>query len=370
MSRPLRIGINALYLIPGGVGGTEIYLRSLLRAMASLDSPHEFFIYTNLESGDDLTPRGPAWKSRCLSVKATFRPGRLIYEQARLPSLLRNDRADVLLNPGFTAPARPGVPQVTVFHDLQHKRHPEYFRWFDLPAWEFFLWLAVKRSQRIIGVSESTRLDLLRFYRLPPERVVTVWSGVDEVFFSLQCDDEQKGQVLLCASTTHPHKNHERLLRVFARLRTRYPGWKLMLTGVRGFADAQVTELIAKLDLQQDLVLTGWVPREQLFQLYRQARAFVYPSTFEGFGLPVLESMAAGIPTACSRIEPLNTLAGEAAELFDPASEEDLEQALSRVMADEDTRARLAVEGPIQARRFSWTSAARQTLSVLESVAG
>ncbi len=224
-------------------------------------------------------------------------------------------------------------------------------------------------SSHLVAVSDQTSQDLRHFYALPPDRVTTIWSGVDDTFFALQCEPEQKGEVLLCASTTHPHKNHERLLRVFARLRGRLPGWKLMLTGVRGFADERVQALMRELQLEHDVIFTGWVSRAELYQLFRQASAFVYPSLFEGFGMPVLESMAAGIPTACSNIEPLRTLAGGAAELFAPEDEAAMEQSLLRVMLNQDLRERLSAAGPAQARRYTWRTAAEQTIAVLERCA-
>ena len=130
-----RIGVNALYLIPGGVGGTEIYLRSLLAALARIDSINQYVVYSNRETGTTLAPSASNFLSVCLPVRAVNRPRRILFEQFALPGRLGSDRIDVLLNPGFTAPAWAPCPQVTVIHDLQHKRHPEYFRWFDLPFW-------------------------------------------------------------------------------------------------------------------------------------------------------------------------------------------------------------------------------------------
>jgi alpha-1,3-rhamnosyl/mannosyltransferase len=121
--------------------------------------------------------------------------------------------------------------------------------------------------------------------------------------------------------------------------------------------------------LEQEVILTGWVSREELYQLFRQAGAFVYPSLFEGFGMPVLEALAAGIPTACSNIDPLRTLAGEAAALFDPEDEGAMAAALRRVVLNADARARLSEAGPAQASKFSWRQAARETMAALEEAA-
>src|SRR5580658_3729577 len=128
--RLLRIGVNALYLIPGGVGGTEIYLRGLLAALAEIDPVNRYFLFTNRETGRDLTPARENFTEVPQPIRASARPVRILWEQIALPLAAARLQLDVLFNPGFTAPLFAGCPQVTLFHDLQHIRHPEYFRWF------------------------------------------------------------------------------------------------------------------------------------------------------------------------------------------------------------------------------------------------
>jgi glycosyltransferase involved in cell wall biosynthesis len=318
----LNIGINALYLIPGGVGGTEVYLRSLVEAMAGLESGHSITVFTNQETGSLEVD------SRVLPVRGVNRVARISYEQIRLPGVLKEARIDVLLNPGFTAPCSPPCPQVTVFHDLQHKRHPEYFRWFDLPAWNLLLWTAARRSQRLIAVSPATRDDLLRYYPfLETGGIDVVPHGVDQEFFDIAAR-RQPGNFLLCPSTTHPHKNHARLLRCFGRLRESHPELRLVLTGVKGFVHEEVDRLAKSLG--DAVEVRGWVDRGELIELFRTARAVVYPSTFEGFGMPVAEALAARVPLACSDIEPLRTLAAGSAVMFDPTDEGAIVEAIER----------------------------------------
>src|ERR1700680_2556447 len=169
-----RIGVNALYLIPGAVGGTEIYLRELLAALGRIDNANEYFIFTNLEPDADLVPRQPNFQWKPQALRARSRPVRILWEQTVLPLEASRYKIDVLFNPGFTAPVLCSCPCVTVFHDLQHKRHPEHFRWFDLPFWRLLLWASAHRSRRLIAVSEATRVDLLHFYRLKADRIVVI----------------------------------------------------------------------------------------------------------------------------------------------------------------------------------------------------
>lgn len=355
-----RIGVNALYLIPGGVGGTEIYLRELLAALATIDTVNDYFVFTNLETGQDLTPRQANFHWKQQAVHATKRPHRILWEQTVLPLEASRYRLDVMFNPGFTAPLLAPCAAVTTFHDLQHKRYPEYFRWFDLPFWKFLLWAAAHRSKRLIAVSEATRTDLLHFYKRRPERIVVIPHGVNPEFFTL--DRSKTEPYLLCVSTLHVHKNIERLVRAYA---SKPRAEKLVLAGLRGFRTPEIEALIAELGVGDRVTIPGWLPRTELMQLYARAHAFIYPSTFEGFGMPILEAMAAAIPVACSDIPVLREVAGEAALFFDPLEEGAIAAGLDRITADVELRSKLATAGPERARPFTWQKTAEKTLAAL-----
>jgi glycosyltransferase involved in cell wall biosynthesis len=355
-----RIGVNALYMLPGGVGGTEIYLRELLAALATIDTVNDYYVFTNMETGQDLTPRQANFHWKPQAVHAVFRPHRILWEQTVLPLEAARYGLDMMFNPGFTVPLAAPCPSVATFHDLQHKRYPEYFRWFDLPFWKFLLWAAAHRSRRLIAVSEATRADLLRFYRRRSERVVVVPHGVNPEFFTLTRSNLEPH--LLCVSTLHAHKNIERLVRAYA---CRPRPYKLILAGLRGFRTPEIEALIAELGAGDRIQIPGWLPRSELMELYARALAFVYPSTFEGFGMPILEAMAAGIPVACSNIAPLREVAGDAALFFDPLDTDALAVALDRITSDESLRKTLASAGPDRARPFTWQAAAEKTLAVL-----
>ena len=367
----MRIGVNALYLIPGGVGGTEIYLRCLLDALAQIDDRNQYVIFTNRETDPGIAPPRPNFNVAPQPVRASCRPWRILWEQTGLPLAAGRHRLDVLFNPGFTAPVFCPCPSVTVFHDLQHKRHPENFRWFDLPFWWVLLWAAAHRSRSLIAVSEATRTDLLRYYRIPEGKIRVVPHGVEEQFFEI---GRRRRQVapepyFLAVSTLHPHKNLDRLVRVFARFRQGRPGFRLVIAGMRGFFAEELERVIAGLDVGDAVRLTGWLPREELAELYLHAWAYVNPTLFEGFGMPVLEALAAGIPTACSSIEPVRSVADEAALLFDPQDDDALHDALVQLASDEPLRARLAEAGPLRAAQFSWRKSAEATLAVLSEAA-
>ncbi len=363
---PLRIGVNALYLIPGGVGGTEIYLRGLLAALAEIDPVNLYFVFTNRETGPDLAPQAVNFKLVPQAVRAVSRPRRILWEQTVLPLRVRRLHLDVLLNPGFTAPLFCPCPQVTVFHDLQHKRHPEYFRWFDLPFWRFFLYWSARVSSLLLADSGATAADLRKYYRLPEAKVRVVPLGVDAAFLALAARRRPE-PFLLAVSTLHPHKNLDGLLRAFAVFRRTHPDFRLVVCGMHGFYSGPLHDLRESLGLADAVEFPGWMPRQDLYDRYARAWAFVYPSLFEGFGLPVLEALAAGVPSACSSIEPLASLAGDAALQFDPHDVAAMAAAMLRTTDDPETRARLSAEGPRRASGFSWKATAEATLAALVS---
>lgn len=367
MPTALRIGVNALYLIPGGVGGTEIYLRSLLTALSQIDRGNQYYIFSNRETGPDLAPDAANFILVPQPVPAVSRPARIVWEQTVLPLSVARLRLDVLLNPGFTAPLFCPCPQVTVFHDLQHKRHPEYFRWFDLPFWNFFLFWAAQVSRLVLADSEATAMDLKRFYRLPDAKIRVVSLGVDEAFFAID-RRAQPEPFLLAASTLHPHKNLDGLLRAFAEFRKVHPEFRLVVCGLRGFAASPLEELRESLGLREVVDFPGWIPRKDLHDLYARAWAFLYPSKFEGFGLPVPEALAAGMPTACSNIQPLAGIAADAALQFNPFDVGEITRAMRQIVEDSDLRERLAVQGPLRAAQFRWRATAEATLAALTRV--
>ena len=366
--KPLRIAVNALYLLPGGVGGTEIYLRQLLAALARIDDHNEYLIFTNRETGEHLAPSSPRFRHLPQPIQAEIRPLRILYEQSSLPSLIGREHVDLVFNPGFTSPKSVAAPIITVFHDLQHVHHPEFFRKRELPFWNLLLAQAVRSSTKIIAASETTRRDVIEHYHLSDDRVVAIPHGVEEDFFTLERKPDLENPFLLCVATLDPNKNIDRLVRVFGSLRGEFPRLKLVLAGLRGGQTAVIESLVDELGLRNSVRITGWIPRTEIYSLYARAAAFVFPSTFEGFGLPVLEAMAARVPLASSRIDPLIELAGDAATFFDPKSEQEMAQAIWHLLTQHEDAVRQVERGKLRAAAFTWKQSAQRTLALFEEV--
>ena len=339
--------------------------------MPRIAPQHDYFLIANKELEESALAGEVRMREIRTGVAARQRPARLLYEQVLLPSQARRLKLDVLFNPGFTAPALAPCPCVTTFHDLQHKRHPEYFRALDLPAWNFFLGMAARHSARILCVSDASAADFRRYYPHCAQPVDVTPLGARADFFALGQRQREESDFLLCVSTLHPHKNQARLVRVFARWRReRGTKTRLVLAGMRGFAAGAVERAIADSDAAEFVTVTGWIDNEQLLGLYRDAKAFLFPSLFEGFGIPVVEAMASGLPVAVSDLEPMRSITRDAALRFDARNEEAMLRALDAVLLDEPRRQELRQKAVERAREFTWERTARLTLASLEAAAG
>ncbi len=303
--------------------------------------------------------------------------GRILWEQTVQPWAVRRLRAEVYHSLAFVTPVwGTDIPQVVTVHDLSFVRFPD-----TLPPWKarylrWFTRLSLRRASRVIAVSESTRQDILRWLALPPDRVVTVPNGVDPHFRPLPRADVEAWRrrqglperFVLYVGTLQPRKNLETLLRAYARWREQAPAsWRgvpLVLAGATGWYADTLFRLVDALDLRPWVRFPGYIPAADLVYWYNAATVFVYPSRFEGFGLPVLEAMACGTPVIAAKATSLPEIVGTAGILVPPDDVEGWRQALDKALRDEDMRRILAQAAQERARRFSWERTARETLAV------
>jgi glycosyltransferase involved in cell wall biosynthesis len=254
---------------------------------------------------------------------------------------------------------------------MQHKRHPEFFRWFDRPFWNVLLCLAARRSRRLIAVSEATARDIARFFPWAANKAAVVPHGVDREFFRIgemrREHPELVDPYILAVSTLHPHKNIERLMDAFRIFRHSHGEFRLVVAGLKGFAADRLESRRRALGLEDSVVFTGWIPRSELYALFERASAFVAPALFEGFGMPVIEALAAGLPSACSAIAPFDPLADGVAARFDPLSVAQIAAAMEMIVTDSAFRSQAAASGPLRARPFYWQRTAELTLAELRS---
>jgi glycosyltransferase involved in cell wall biosynthesis len=370
----VRIGINALYLLPGKVGGSETYVRNLIKAMAELDGTDEYFIFINRESAGVFSS-SPRVRIIPCGIKAENRPLRILWEQFLLPLQVRRHKIDLLLSTGMTAPFCCPARSVLVIFDLQHVNQPGNFSWFHLFFLRSIIYRSAKTADGIITISHHVKKDIEKHYRIDPSRISVGYLGVNHAaFFPSPAAGIEKyrlpARYILYAAALLPHKNHRLLLEAFREVRNRIPDVKLVLTGAWETGQEALAGVIANLGLQNDVIMLGWIPFEDIPAVYRGAAVFVYPTLHEGFGLPILEAMASGVPVVCSKIAPLTEIAEDAAFFIDPNDQSDIAKGVVTMLEDEAVRAKLIEKGLSLARNFTWDKTARMTRDFLDEIAG
>jgi glycosyltransferase involved in cell wall biosynthesis len=399
----MHVGLNLIYLVPGDTGGMEVYARELLPELvrhAPRGTRFTAFISREAAVAAD-GPWGELMQAVTVPVDARRREQWVLGEQAFLPRLAARAGVDLLHSLASTAPAYGRFRRVLTVHDLIYARFPDAHPGLRDRGMRVLVPLAARRSTRVIAISESTRRDLVELLRLPGERIDVVPQGLGAVRRLPEAQKESGGKqpgiedagvegldierpgvgtptalsaeetrarfalgerrVLLTLSAKRPHKNLLALVGAFARIPAeRRP--VLVLPGYPTWHEAELRARAAELGVLADVRLEGWLGEEEVEGLWGLADAFVYPSLYEGFGLPVLEAMARGVPVACSDTSSLPEVAGDAALLFDPRSEPAIAQAIERLLGDFSLARDLRERGLARAREFSWERTARLTL--------
>lgn len=375
-SRNMRIGINLLYLLPGIVGGTETYANCLLREFADGGSSDEFVIFVNEESAGWPLPQAGNFQRVVCPVRATSRLNRYLFEQLRLPRLLTDHRIDVVHSLGYVTPFKTPCPSVVSILDIVYD-YPGAFPYAKRQLLKALVAGSARFSDHIITISNASRKQIVERLNVPADKVTVTLLAHKE----RQAADESEWQCLknalgitqqhvLAFSSLSPSKNIPMLLKAFAKLKSdNGTAAQLVLVGHPPKRGVPLQELVDSMGLGSSVVFTGYLSDRQLSQLLHQALAFVFPSLYEGFGIPVLEAMAAGVPVACSNAASLPEVAGDAALFFDPRSLDEMACQLMRLLSDADLRTSLIRSGRHNVQRFSWSETAKQTLQVYYKVA-
>lgn len=380
MTERLRIGVNSLFLLPTGAGGTWTYLRNLMHELPALDESIEYLLFTNCENRGMLDTRdAPNVREIPCPVRGSSRLSRLSYMYGYLPIQARRAGIDLLFSPALTAPPRFGYASALTIHDVQHEDLPENFPPFERLIFARLFRRSARTAAQILTVSEHAKQRITAVYGVPPARITVTYEAADPIFF-VRVSPETVERVrqryglgaryILAVGQLHPHKNLGLLLDAYATLRgTTTMPVRLALVGLPRSAGEELRERIRALGIEGEIIMTGWVPDEDLPALYQGAAAFVMPSRYEGFGLPVLEAMASGVPVVTTTATSLPEVAGDAALLVDPDDVAGMAEALGRVLGDEGLRAELIGRGTKRARQFTWRTTAVATLAAFHRTA-
>jgi glycosyltransferase involved in cell wall biosynthesis len=372
--RPLKVGLNLLHLVPGETGGSEIYARRLVPALLE-SGGLDLVLFASREGAPAL--RAEPWAGAAelveLPVNAASRGRRVLAEQILLPRAVRRARIDLLHNLFTTAPVARSAPQVTTILDLIYKRFPEAHSGIRSLGMSTLAPLSARRSTRIIAISEATKSDVVSFLGIDPGRVDVTYLAPG---FTEAGDPTPEAElrerhslgdapIVLSPSAHRPHKNLERLIDALGAID------RPVVLVVPGYATRWEGELAAHIrrrGMDQRVRFLGWLGDADLEGFYESSTCLAFPSLAEGFGLPVLEAMARGLPVACSNATSLPEVAGEAALYFDPLDVPAMTGAIERLLVDAKLRKQLATAGRDQAARFTWQRTAEGTLRSYERV--
>jgi glycosyltransferase involved in cell wall biosynthesis len=371
----LHVGLNLVYLVPGETGGMEVYARELIPRLADQNPGVRFTAFISREAAerDGEQPWGDAVRSVTVPVRATNRVEWVRGEQQHLPRLAAREGVDVMHSLASTAPVWGRFARVVTIHDLIYRVHPEAHFGVRTLGMRLLVPLSARRSHRIVAVSNATKRDLVKLLGTAPDKIDVVPNGVGltglpepsaegEIRSRFGLGDRP---VVLSASARRPHKNLARLLDAMALIPAqRRP--MLVLPGYPTPYERELRDHATALGLDRDVRFLGWVDASDMEGLYRASSCFVFPSLYEGFGLPVLEAMSRGVPVACSDGGSLGEVAGGAALVFDPMDPGSIARSVERILTDEPLAGRLRTAGRERAQAFGWDATAEGTFAAYE----
>jgi glycosyltransferase involved in cell wall biosynthesis len=376
----LKIGVNTLFFIPGEVGGSETYLRETLRAITKSRPDIGIVLFTNVENNVSLWDEFSNFKQiqfSLLNFKARNRYMRIIREQIELPKKARQAGIDVLWSPGYTAPRFTDCPQVVTILDMQYKTHPEDLTPLARLTTDILIRMAVKSSEKILAISEFTKQEIIKYTAASPEKISITPLGVDPAFTVGAGSRNSKKRALsllgndcpylLSVANSYPHKNLHRLAESFALAMNRIPH-KLVLVGSARRGEGRLCKALEKVPEDRIVRLEG-LARPNLISLYQNADIFIFPSLYEGFGLPVLEAMMAGVPVISTHMGSLKEVGGECIYPVSGMDAGEISAAIEAVHAwPAEKRSAFLADAKEHAESFNWHETAQKTILALESI--
>ena len=377
----MNIGVNTLFLIPGEVGGTETYLREILMEIARSFPSQEVLLFTNRENDIHLRNLFESYQqfSFCsLPCRAMNRYQRIILEQTLLPCYVAKTDIDLLWSPGYTAPFFSSCPQVVTIHDMQYKRHPEDLTFLARLATDMLVRSAVRRCQKIIAVSEFSRCEIIQFTQVSSDKIAVIPEAADPLYAEILSKAEIRKRLaplfpsdrsyILCVANSYPHKNVHALIQAFGDILDRVPH-DLVLVGKPRLGEPLVQKAIARLPSKDRFHRIDRVDKGQLIAFYQGADLFVFPSLYEGFGLPVLEAMMAGTPVIAARKGSIPEVGGDRITYFDADRPGDLLKQMMRILnLSGDQHLTLIRKARAHAESFSWKLTAQKSLDCFQAL--
>jgi glycosyltransferase involved in cell wall biosynthesis len=369
----MRIGIDSRSVI-GKKAGFGQYTDNLLSQLSKIDKENHYTLFFSKNS----EIKYPSFDNKVIRL---FRFPEL-WEQLRLPIEAAAEKIDLLHCPTNPGPIFAPCKRVFTLHDVNYMRYPEFSydkktQWY----WSLFSRAAAKAADLIITISSFSKKEIIELFNVPEEKVEVIYLAAGDNFRQIKLGKESEkidslrkkyclpGEFILFVGTVSPRKNLVTLLRAIAKLKKKGIKEKLVIVGDSGWKTKELSIIINELNLNKEIIFAGYVSEEELLLFYNLASVFVFPSIYEGFGLPVLEAMKSGCPVVASNNSCLPEIAGKAGLLVDPLDSTAFAEAIEKVLTDSLLRKRMILLGKKRASEFSWKKTAEQTIKAYKRAA-
>jgi len=364
--------------------GDEAVFFNLAKNLAKIDQKNEYRLFTDITEKstlDEITGRLEIAGRSSFKIISLRTFNRFSWNFWTLPRYLRQNPVDVYhtqyITP-FFVPKR--IKIVTTIHDISFNFFPQFIKLADLFFLKILIPLSLKRADKIIAVSKFTRDEIVKYYKVNPEKIDWVYNAATDDFLEKnvslgQLEEVRKKYALpekfiLYLGTMQPRKNLSLLVEAFGKVKRKIPDLKLVMAGGKNAYnfDKEIGKAINRNYLSEDVIFPGFVTESEKLAFFRLAKAFCFPSLYEGFGIPILEAFSAGTPVVASAIPVHHEIAGPAGLFFEASNSDALAEKIHEICSDESLRSRLIEKGKVQSGKFSWKTAAEKTLSIYENL--
>lgn len=378
----MRIGIDIRNIGKKRTGDEVVFL-NLVKNLATIDNENEYSLFTDILDEKNITEikkRLGIENRQNFKIISLNTTNKFIWNIWTLPKYLQSNPLDIYqtqyITPWFV-PKK--IKIITVVHDISFNFFPQFIKFSDLLFLKFLIPVSLRRANKIIAVSKFTASEIIRYYKINPEKIEWIHNAVSEDFFQEISQEEVEKikeryhlpeKFILYLGTMQPRKNIPHLISAFARIKSSLIDIKLVLCGNREAHnfDKKIEKTITQNYLQKDVYFPGYIAEEDKRAIFKLSEAFVFPSLYEGFGIPILEAMASGIPVLASKISPHEEIAEESILFFEINKENDFENKLKEICLNENLRKSLTEKEKESIKRFSWHSSAVKLLSVYNKI--
>jgi len=367
----MKIAINLLPYAPGMQGGSEVYIRSIIKELGTIDKQNHYILFISEDiKGEYLPKNNAAFLEVVVLKKDASRIKRIAYEQFVLPYYCFKYKVDLLIS-NYVVPILSPSKTIGIIHDMQYKRMPDLFEKSKLYYWNLFIPLTIWKSELIGTVSHFSLSEIAHFYPKSKDKLFVTAEGVKQDIRDV-CDkhikdDIDKSNFILSVATFGEHKNLKRLIEAMPKTVQEQPSITLKLVGEARTPDAiavknELLKILEENNISDNVDFLGFVSDQELADLYRKCKLYVFPSLYEGFGLPLIEAQYCGAPVVCAEAGSLPEIGAESVVRFDPYSVDSIAHTISQTLNDEEVCKALVLDGYENIKKYTWKKAAEDLL--------